>query len=227
MSIFAQHSKQIRNMKKKRKGILKKIKLYNAYYKRSGLYNFFFKSFLKLILILVSIIAVIIITNKIFIASGIDFKLVIENIISSLRAEIVLLIFLISESFLGWIPPDFFIVWAKSRPSEYPYLNVTFLATVSYFGGIIAYHIGEIIGRFPKVNNYIEKKYSKNFDMIKRWGGIVIVMAALFPLPYATISTTAGIVGYPYKQYILFGLTRYLRFYLYAIWIFWGLNNLI
>ena len=214
-------------MKKRKRSLSERIYLYNKYYKRSGLYKFFFKSLLKLLLILAAIIVLIIVANKIFLASGIDFKAGIGNLISSLRSEVVLFVFLISESFLGWIPPDFFIVWAKNRPSELSYLNVTFLAVISYFGGIIAYHIGEIIRRFPKVNNWVERKYLKNFTLIRRWGGIVIVMAALFPLPYATISTVAGIVGYPYKQYILFGLTRFLRFYLYAAWIFWGLNNFI
>jgi membrane protein DedA with SNARE-associated domain len=63
--------------------------------------------------------------------------------------------------------------------------------------------------------------------MIEKWGGLVIIMAALFPLPFAMISTIAGIVKYPFKTYLLYGLTRYIRFYLYAIVIFGALKEFI
>ncbi len=215
------------NNNRKYRPFSKRIKLYNEYYRRSGLYKFFLVNLLKLILILAAIIVIILVVNKILIASGVDFKTVIENVINSLATWAVFVVFFASETILGWIPPDFFIIWAKTEPFENSYLNVTVLATLSYMGGIAAYRIGEFIRRFPKVNKYIEKKYSKNFNLIRKWGGLVVVMAALFPLPFATISAIAGIVRYPFRSFLLFGLTRYLRFYLYAAWIFWGLNNLV
>lgn len=184
------------------------------------------KNIFKLIIILAAIIVLIILADKIMIATGFDFKSNLDKVISKLRTEVVLIVFFVSESFLGWIPPDFFIVWASDRPSDLPYLNVTILAAISYSGGIVAYRIGEQLRRFPRFNAYVESKNEKYFYFIKKWGGIVVVMAALFPLPYATVSTIAGIVKYPFRNFLIFGLTRFIRFYVYAIWIFWGLEKL-
>lgn len=218
--------KELDSRKKNKRSFFRGMHLYHRVNKRSGLYNFMLKNVFKLIVILTSIIVVIILADKIMDASGFDFKSNLDKVISRLRTEVVLIVFFISESFLGWIPPDFFIVWAKNRPFEFPYLNVSILASISYLGGIVAYRLGEQLRRFPKFNTYVERKNEKYFFFIKKWGGIVVVMAALFPLPYATVSTIAGIVKYPFRNFLIFGLTRFLRFYVYAIWIFWGLERL-
>jgi len=213
--------------KKNKRSFYKSAKIYHKVNKRTGLYPFMIKNLFKLIVILTAIIALIILADKIMIATGFDFKSKLDAVIMHLRIELVLVVFFISESILGWIPPDFFIIWAKDKPCDYPYLNVTFLAALSYLGGIVAYRLGELLTRFPKINAYVQNKNAQYFYYIKKWGGIVIVMSALFPLPFATISTIAGIVKYPFKKYMLFGLTRFLRFYIYAIWIFWGLEKFV
>ena len=128
---------------------------------------------------------------------------------------------------MGMIPPDIFIVWSKARFPDTPYLLVTILATISYIGGIVAYYLGKLTLKSKRVKAYIKRKYEKNFDMIEKWGGLVIIMAALFPLPFAMISTVAGIVKYPFKTFLIYGLTRYIRFYLYAIVIFGALKGFI
>ncbi len=217
---------QIENNKPKRT-FFEKYKIHHKVNKRSGLYSFIFKSFLKLVLILIGIIALILLLNEALIASGIDMKLYVENLIEKTDSTLVFIIFFISESFLGWIPPDFFIVWAEYKPTAHTYLNVTFLATLSYFGGYVAYYIGILIRKFPRVDIYIRKKNALYFHQIRKWGGFVIVMASLFPLPFATTSTVAGVVKYPFKYFVLYGLTRYIRFYAYAASIFWGIDNLL
>ncbi|MBN1251918.1 MAG: hypothetical protein JXR51_16810 [Bacteroidales bacterium] len=209
----------------KKRSTKEKFKIYHEFYKRSGLYLFLGKNFLKLILILASIILIILLLDKIF-----DLKHqqeIIRNFVEHQKPIYVYLIFIISESIMGIIPPDIFIIWAKTRYIEHPYLIVTILATFSYIGGINAYYIGLLIRRLPRVKKFISVKYEKNFDMIEKWGGIVIIMAAMFPLPFAMISTIAGIVNYPFKNYLLYGLTRYIRFYLYAMVIFGVLKNFI
>lgn len=216
----------LRKKKRRERSFSERMKIYDAYYKRTGLYKFLIQNFLKLTLVLAGIAVLLILTNKILLFYGIEVGSSIQNLINNSSSWFVLLIFYISESVLGWIPPDIFIAWAKYKPTVYPYLNITIIASLSYLGGITAYILGEYARRFPKVNNYIERKYAQNFALIKKWGGIVIVMAALFPLPFATISTVAGIVNYPFRLFLMFGLTRYIRFYLYAIPIMWAVNNL-
>lgn len=219
-------AKTLKIREKRNRTISEKFKLYDAYYKRSGLYTFIIKNLIKLAVILVGIVGLIIGLNFILLSVGIDMTKQLNTLIASLSTWYVVSLFFVSESILGWLPPDLFIVWGKTEPSSFPYLNVTFLAIISYAGGIVAYHLGDLVQRFPKIHGYIQRKYSSNFILIRKWGGIVVVMAALFPLPFATISTIAGMVRYPFKQYLLFGLTRFLRFYVYAIWIFWGLDFL-
>ena len=181
------------------------------------------KNFLKLILLLAGIVFAILILDWVF-----DLKHqqeVIKSFVNSLKPVYVFLFFYATESFMGMIPPDIFIVWSKARFSEHPYLLVTILGTISYLGGITAYYLGKLIRRSKRVESYIKRKYEKNFDMIEKWGGMVIIMAALFPLPFAMISTIAGMVKYPVKTFLLFGLTRYIRFYLYAVVIFGVLKD--
>ncbi len=217
-------TKTINNHKKKRT-LKKTLELYHNYYKRTGLYKFLGINFLKLILILAGIIALILLLDQI-----IDFKARqddMQHFVERHNPLFVFSFFLGTESLMGLIPPDIFIVWAKARFPENAYFIVGILGTLSYIGGINAYFLGILVRRFPKVEKYVQKKYEKNFDLIKKWGGIVIIMAALFPLPFAMISTVAGIVKYPFKPFLLYGLTRYIRFFLYAMAIFGALNRLV
>ncbi len=138
-----------------------------------------------------------------------------------------LLLILLVIVIMGLIPPDIFIVWAKARYADSTYLVITGLATISYLGGITAYYLGILTGKFKRIENYIKRRYGKHFDLITKWGGLVVIMAALFPLPFAMISTIAGMVRYPFKRFLLYGLTRYIRFYLYAIVIFGALKNIL
>lgn len=51
-------------------------------------------------------------------------------------------------------------------------------------------------------------------------GGFVIVFSALFPLPYSAVCMAAGAVKYSFKRLLLLGLTRFLRFYGYAVLVY-------
>ena len=209
----------------KKRTTKERFRIHHNWNKRIGLYSFLGKNFLKLLLLLAGIVLAIFILDWIF-----DLKHqqeVIKSFVDSLKPVYVFLFFFATESFMGMIPPDIFIVWAKARFTAHPYIMVTILATISYIGGIVAYYLGQFTRKSKRVKGYIKRKYEKNFDMIEKWGGLVIIMAALFPLPFAMISTIAGIVKYPFKTFLLYGLTRYIRFYLYAIVIFGALKEFI
>lgn len=209
----------------RRRSTKQKLNIHHRWNKRIGLYSFLGKNVLKMILILVGIVVILFVLDLIF-----DLKHqqeVIRGFVNTLKPIYVFLFFFASESFMGMIPPDIFIFWSKARFPEYPYTFVTILGTISYLGGIVAYYLGRLTRKSKRVEKYIKRKYEKNFDMIEKWGGLVIIMAALFPLPFAMISTIAGIVKYPIKTFLIYGLTRYLRFYLYAIVIFGALKDFL
>jgi len=124
----------------------------------------------------------------------------------------------VSEIVIGFLPPDLFILWSQSLP--YPWLMVLLLSVLSYLAGIVSYLIGERLHHLPKVHEWIDIKFAEQFTQIRRFGGLLVVLAALTPLPFPIISTIAGMVGYRFHWYLLAALTRFLRFALYAAVIF-------
>ena len=80
----------------------------------------------------------------------------IDDYISSHDMFGVLGLFYVSESILGWIPPDLFIMWSEQFNN--PLLWLTILGTISYFGGINAYFLGKLALKYPRLKQWLEKK---------------------------------------------------------------------
>lgn len=191
-----------------------RINIYHHYYKRKGVYTFLWKNSLKIVLIFSLLIAgFLLFKNQIP-----DYDVKLELILNSINTWGALSIFFASETILGLIPPDLFIIWSKKF--SVPYLMVTLLALLSYVGGVLAYFIGKYIGNQPKVEQWIMTKFYKHFTLIQKWGGVLIVFAALFPLPFSTICLVAGAVRFPFNTFLLLGLFRFVRFFAYAIILF-------
>lgn len=148
----------------------------------------------------------------------VDFSTLFVYITETFAPINILLIFLLSETFLGLVPPEIFIAWSHKMPQPIVYL--TLLATMSYIGGVFSYFIGKWILTIPKVFEYVEEKMSMHLRHIRRWGGFLIVVGALLPIPYSMTCMAAGIINYRFVNLLLFGLLRFVRFYLYAIAIF-------
>lgn len=207
-------------MGKSTRNFSESIRIRHAWNKRTGLYSFVGKILLKLLAIIGIIVAVVLVLNHYF-----NLSQIIEDYIFSHDTVGVLSLFLVSESFLGWIPPDLFIMW--SDKFNEPFLWLTILGTISYIGGINAYFIGKIALKLPKFRSWLEKRNQDFFVRIRKWGGLIIILAALFPLPFATTTLAAGMVKYPLKETMLYGLTRYLRFYIYGVLIFFGMDKIL
>ena len=197
----------------KQKNIKDKANIYHKHYKRTGLYGLVWKNLLKVLVFVALLIAALMIINNYF-----DVEAYFAGIVEKLNPVYVYLFFFVSETLLGLIPPDIFIVWGNHF--EHPYLIVTYLAILSYIGGFFSYVIGRQIRKIPSVNRYLELKFADNFKLIQRYGGLIIVISALLPLPYSTISMVAGTMRYNVKTYLLLGLTRFIRYYLYAVLIY-------
>ncbi len=198
-----------------------RINVYHNYFRRSGLYRFLGKTLIKLFLVLISIVVILFFVEKYLI----DFNLIFKYLFEEVNRVLVFIIFFISETLFGLIPPDLFIAWTKQCP--HPFLGVAILSSLSYVGGVGAFFLGKKIRRIPKINKYIKTRFEEHFKLINKYGGFVIVFAALFPLPFSTITMVAGVMHYPHKKLILLALFRILRFFGYAIFIFWGLNKML
>ncbi|MBA6155713.1 VTT domain-containing protein [Tenacibaculum sp. S7007] len=188
------------------------------YYKRTGFYMFIWESLKKAFWPIVAVVVGLILFNK-----------YVYNINDGLTAMTetfsrvgVLITFFISETILGLIPPEIFIAWSKKTAD--PILNLAILATLSYLGGLTAYFIGRASLKINSVKNYLEVKMAKNLKNTSKWGGFLILVGALLPLPFAISCLTAGMIKYPFKNVVLVGLFRFVRFAIYAWAIFSVVN---
>lgn len=147
-----------------------------------------------------------------------DTRAIFNSIVTEFSTLSIFAIFFASETIFGLIPPEIFIAWSSKM--SMPWLTLLGLASISYTGGIVAYFIGKAIYSIPKVRANIEIKLAKHIDMLRKWGGIFIVIGALLPLPHSIVSMACGLVRFNFGHYLLWALFRFLRFFIYAAVIF-------
>lgn len=191
-----------------------RLKLLHQYYSYTGFYAFLRTSMAKVLIPIVAFIAVLWLIHEFVI----DFNVLFTTIINKYDPIIILGVFFASETMLGLVPPEIFIAWADKTAS--PIFYLTILASLSYIGGILSFFMGKAISKVPSVYEYFTVKMSKQVTMIRKWGGFLIVAGALMPIPFSITSIAAGLINYRFRNYLLFGLLRFVRFYLYALVIF-------
>jgi membrane protein YqaA with SNARE-associated domain len=131
-------------------------------------------------------------------------------------------IFTASEIILGILPPEIFmLIWqTKGVVSEYV-INLTIMTFISYGAGVVGYFIGYYFTKtqaFKKVYD----RYLKSYEgRLKRYGGFLVVVGAVTPVPYSATCMLAGSVRYPFKTFLLICITRIVRFALYG-WMVWS-----
>jgi membrane protein YqaA with SNARE-associated domain len=187
---------------------------YHRYLRKAGFYRLMFRTLGQMLLVVGGIVAILLLAQNVIN----DFDEMIKAYLQELRPAFVLSLFFASETFLGLIPPDFFIVWAGTFKMRFGL--VTVLAILSYLAGLLAHRIGIKLGQIPRINRFLEKKFAGHYEEIRKYGGIFIVLAALFPLPYSTVCMAAGTIKYPVDRLALWGLTRLARYYVYAFFLF-------
>src|SRR5690606_19609109 len=184
-----------------------KIKRVHLYYKYTGFYTFVGRSLKKAAGPILLIIAALILLDMYVV----DFGSLFTYITETYAATNILLVFLASETFLGLVPPEIFIAWSNKMPQPVVYLSL--LATMSYIGGIFSYFIGKWIFTIPAVFAYMEGKMKKHLKHIRKWGGFLIVVGALLPIPYLQSSMASVTIHYIYSKLFIFVIIRFLRFY--------------
>lgn len=141
---------------------------------------------------------------------------------------LVFLTFTLSEVFFGIIPPELFMIWAMKvkEGSKISYiLIVVALATLSYIAGILGYYFGL---RFSKSGLYIglRDKFASQFEKnVKRFGGYMIAVAALTPIPYSAVCMLTGAARFNFGNFLLLGIFRLARFVVYGF-IMWQVNKI-
>ncbi len=192
----------------------KSVKRYHFFYLRKGFYKFLGQISAKFAAIMIGVVLGMLLFETY--TPGIAYYFAKFSTVVS--HELVIIFFFLSETLLGLIPPDLFIVWADQFAS--PYSVVGLLAILSYAAGLLSYYMGVRLVRFKKVAAYVDVKFGKHFQLLRSWGGFIIVIAALFPLPFSTMCLGAGIMKFSFKSLAVLGLFRLVRFFVYALFIF-------
>ncbi|MGA1227285.1 MAG: YqaA family protein [Tamlana sp.] len=200
-------------MKPKPKVNKSRLQLLHQYYNYTGFYKFVGDAIKKALPYIIVAIGIIYIVNHFF-----DIKQALVHFTEILPAYGVLSFFFVSETLLGLIPPEIFIAWAGNM--YIPSLYLSLLAILSYTGGLLAYFMGRSITKTPSIHNYLELKMAKQLKNSKKWGGFLIVVGALLPLPFSISCMAAGIIKFPFNSVVLYGSLRLVRFAIYGLIIF-------
>lgn len=175
--------------------------------KERGVYGYMWWTSLKIVVAYILIVVPVVLIGK----RLIDFDRIFQFITNNLSDSLVFIVFTLSESFLGMIPPDLFVIWAAKFNS--PFLLLTILGILSYIGGVLSYLIGYWLSKRPKIKAYSERVLEKYIKLVRKWGGAFIVIAALFPFsPFSMVVIAVSLLKYPFKLYLLFGISRIIRF---------------
>lgn len=195
-----------------------RAKLLHQYYSYTGFYTFIGNSLKKAILPVLIVVTALILFNK-YVYNIND---ALQSITEIFSPTGILITFFTSESLLGLIPPEIFIAWSKKTSN--PVFNLALLATLSYIGGIVSFFLGKAALKIESVKNYLEVKMAKNLKNTSKWGGFLIIVGALLPIPFSITCMAAGMIKFPLKGVLLYGSLRFIRFAIYGVAIFKMVN---
>lgn len=139
------------------------------------------------------------------------------------RPLVMFSIFFGSETIIGLLPPEFFIIWSLDDEVKKYLVYVILLTMISFTGGMINYALGRMVLKFRGFRRLFVRVLKKYTPLYQKWGGVIIIISAFTHLPFAAVSLVSGTMKFPFYKYILFASSRFLRFAIYA-WIIWQVN---
>ena len=194
--------------------IPKYLKSYHLLLQRTGGYEFLRSNLLKLLASVVIILGLFYVVDT-FVINIDDAMAWVTKILSPAG---LMGLFFFSEVSFGFITPELLIVWADETLK--PRWMLTLLATLSYSAGIVSYFIGRFWATRKIVRERILERNAKSMEQLRRFGGLLIILAALTPLPYPIVCQLSGLNKYPFKYFIWITLVRFMRFGLYGALLF-------
>jgi len=189
------------------------MQLIHQYYQYTGFYTFIWNAIKKALPVIFVIVIALTLVNHYF-----DLNATLTHFTEVLPISGVLGFFFASETILGIIPPEIFIAWSAKLNQPWVYLVI--LAFISYFGGLLSYWIGRFFTRIPSIRNFLEVKMQKQLKNSKKWGGLLILVGALLPLPFSVACIAAGVIKLPFKTVGIYGSLRMVRIAIYGVFIF-------
>lgn len=191
--------------------IARSYRLLNIQLYRTGFYDFLYKNTIRLIL-LVGVLLTALYAIQHYL---VDINGLVHSSIGEINAVLVFGMYYISQSLMGFLPSNIFIVWVQSF--QHPAAMLLVLALISYAGGVTAYLIGFYSGRHRLVRKHIVDRHFALVEKTSNWGGLLVSAAALLPLPFSLVSISSGVIRMPIHVYLLWSLARIPKFFAMAL----------
>lgn len=149
--------------------------------------------------------------------------------IDDIRANPAILygIYTLSEIIFGIIPPELFMmIWILDDIDVTGFvINLSILTIISYGAGILGYYIGKNFSKTHFYQTRIREKYLKQYDKsLKKFGGFLVFVGAVTPVPFSATCMLAGSVNMNFRIFLLICISRVFRFALYG-WLVWSSPN--
>lgn len=192
----------------------RKASALHRYYKITRFYPFLKNIAIKAAITIGVFVALLLMLEIFFI----DINSILDSLVANYSPGAIFSVFLLSETFLGLIPPEIFIAWSSQLQN--PWVTLFVLAGISYTGGILAYLIGKLLFMVPAVKHHLENKIAGHISHLRKWGGVFVFIGAMLPIPHSVVSFACGLIKYNFKHYVLWALFRVVRFVIYALVIF-------
>lgn len=138
---------------------------------------------------------------------------------------LLLSVFTISEIVFGILPPEIFMLIWKTKGILSVYItNLVILTLISYAAGVLGYFIGRYFAK-TAIYQKIHSRYLAEYDhKLRRFGGFLVVVGAVTPVPFSATCMLAGSVNLPLKHFLLLTISRIVRFAFYGalVWLSTG-----
>ena len=176
---------------------------------------FFIKNFIRGILFFAVAIVFYKVTFSYLDLSGLK-----EQIPFDLPSTFVFILFFMSEVILGVIPPELFMIWAiSSKPLSSYFIYVISFSVISYIAGFVAFLFGKYLHKtwlYEFMRKNIIGKYERK---INSYGWLVIVVAAITPLPFSATCAVIGAIGFKRNKYLFYSMARFIMYAIYGFFI--------
>lgn len=175
--------------------------------------TFFLKNLVRGLLWLAAMIIIFAIARKYI---NPDFNAYLKPFLDN--TPLILTIYSLSEFLFGIIPPEMFMIWAMKFGSAWDYIYFTAVfSIISYIAGFTGFLFGKYLSN-TRYYRYLRRRFlGKYHTLLMKYGFFLILVAALTPLPFSAISILVGSLNYPAGKYLMYALSRFARFAVYAI----------
>lgn len=125
----------------------------------------------------------------------------------SLRWGVFLYAYIVDTLILPLSPDLVWIVGAGMIARE----AIFFAGLGSAIGGLSSYGIGMLVDKISFVRKITDSANRKWGDYIKAYGVPFVALSAIFPLPFSTLCTVAGIVGLDFRKIAIASSLRFVH----------------